>query len=236
MFLVPIFVSLLASWIPSLHERFTISEMCGAVVSLVGVMLIARPTFLFPGENKSSPGDVPPFKRTLAVIAALINVVGAAFAYTLIRMIGKRAHPLVSVTYFSGTTVIGSTLGLLFIPSLGGFKVPHGVKQWLLLLAIGVTGFAMQFLLTKGLQLTTAGSASALMYTQIVFAVFFEWAVWGNLPTRESAIGGALILISVISVESIRARRKKEDVDAEAAASDATIGTSQERLLNGERD
>lgn len=203
-FLVPTVLSLICSLIPSLNEPFTTPEKVGGFISLIGVILIARPTFLFPSGTEAHsttltiPGVTPPYvspeQRTLAVIVALFGVLGASSAYTTIRVIGKRAHPLISVTYFAALTTILSFIGIMTIPSVGGMLLPKDPLEWGLLIAIGISGFLLQFLLTKGLQLEKAGRAGSLVYTQMIWAVVFEWLVWGNSVSGLSLLGAVLIL------------------------------------------
>lgn len=222
-FLAPTITGFACSVIPSLREPFTRAEMFGGLVSLFGVTLIARPEFLFVwfggGGGEAPENDevvvvvvsqipaITPAQRVYAVSVALVGVFGAATAYTTIRWIGKRAHPLVSVTYFSGLVTAVSVAVLTLVPSTGGFIVPRGGVEWGLLTAIGVSGFAMQFLLTRGLQLTKAGRAGMMVYTQMVFALVFEWLVWANTPDGLSVAGGGLILGSVLFVNFWKAKK-----------------------------
>ncbi|KAI5803408.1 hypothetical protein DFH27DRAFT_481588 [Peziza echinospora] len=211
-FLVPTVLSFVCSIIPSINEPFTTQEKIGGVISLIGVTLIARPTIIFDHlwkgldnyseillsftTTKSSvvPPYVSPEQRLTAVLVALVGVLGAASAYTTIRAIGKRAHPLISVTYFSTITTVCSFIGITLIPSAGGFLLPRGFVEITLLSIIGVSGFILQFLLTKGLQLEKAGRAGSLVYTQLIWATVFEWSVWGNPVSPLSLFGSLLIL------------------------------------------
>ncbi|RPA74040.1 hypothetical protein BJ508DRAFT_418792 [Ascobolus immersus RN42] len=211
-FLTPLLVSLLCSVVPSLSEPFTAPEAIGGILSLFGVVLIARPTFLFGTPSHTDPGNVTPQQRAIAVVVSVVGVFGAASAYTLIRWIGKRAHPLISVTYFSSFTAVLSAVGLLAIPSAGGFKLPQGRLQWELMIGIGLCGFLFQYLLTKGMQVTKGGRAASIIYTQEIYALLFEWLVWGNLPTVLSACGGALILSGVVGAEIWKKQGNEEDV------------------------
>jgi len=202
-FLVPTVLSFACSIIPSLKEPFTTHEKVGGLISLIGVVLIARPTFIFHSGTAhntfvsitpAKPPYVSPHQRALAVSIALVGVLGAAGAFSVIRVIGQRAHPLLSVTYFAALTVVCSLIGLLTIPSVGGMLFPKGLLEWGLLIAIGISGFLLQFLLTKGLQLEKAGRAASLVYTQMIWAVIFEWLVWGNAVSGLSFAGAVLIL------------------------------------------
>lgn len=227
-FLAPTITGFACSIIPSLREPFTRAEKFGGLVSLFGVTLIARPEFLFanlpgfesPEDDRIASAQIPtitPAQRLYAVSIALIGVLGAATAYTTIRWIGKRAHPLISVTYFSGLVTAVSIVVLSLVPSTGGFIIPSGAFEWSLLTGIGVSGFAMQFLLTKGLQLTKAGRAGMMVYTQMLFALVFEWLVWSNTPDIVSVTGGGLILGSVLFVNFWKAK-KSDGVAVKVAA------------------
>jgi len=202
-FLVPTMMSFVCSIVPSLKEPFTIQEKAGGLISLIGVILIARPTFIFHSGTAHNtlvsiapvkPPYVSPSQRTLAVALALVGVLGASGAYSTIRVIGQRAHPLISVTYFAAMTTICSLIGILTIPSVGGMLFPQDLLEWGLLIGIGISGFLLQFLLTKGLQLEKAGRAGSLLYTQMIWAVIFEWLVWGNVVSGLSLVGIILIL------------------------------------------
>ncbi|KAK6499292.1 hypothetical protein TWF506_003919 [Arthrobotrys conoides] len=214
-----------------LKEPFTKSEMIGGLVSLLGVVLIARPTVLFSGgssdpKDKGSTGsggtepsptqegikldidEATPSQRFTAVMVALVGVLGAASAYTTIRWIGKRAHPLISVNYFSAWCVIVSFLGLLVLPGIG-FKAPQTFLQWVLLLGIGVCGFCMQFLLTAAIQRERAGLVTHMVYAQMIFALIWDKVLWNRLPAWTSWLGSLLILGSGFWVAFQKNRKKK---------------------------
>ncbi|EEH36051.1 hypothetical protein PAAG_00374 [Paracoccidioides lutzii Pb01] len=158
-FLAPIGSCYLCSLIMP-NETFTRRQQMAALASLSGVVLIAKPSLLVHGFSAVVGGsadadadaatDTERYKRTLGMLSALLGVLGATVAYSSIRIIGKRAHPLVSVTYFSAITTVVSLLGVLLIPSVT-FRFPENVTEWLLLVGLGTCGFILQFLLTAGL-------------------------------------------------------------------------------------
>lgn len=83
----------LLAWL-LLREPYSLTEGLAGVVSLLGVVLIAKPTFLF-GASGAATGhekEVSPEERTFAVGVALCGTMGAAGAYVIIRKIGKRAN------------------------------------------------------------------------------------------------------------------------------------------------
>ncbi|KAI1190412.1 DUF6-domain-containing protein [Nemania serpens] len=212
-FLVPTWTAILCYvW---LKEPYRIQEAFSGLISLAGVLLIARPAFLFGGASPVGAPDSrnaamtmfivdgpqeglpvgPPSspQRTLAVLCSILGTFAAAAAYSTIRVIGKRAHSLVSVNYFAVLSTIGSALIIMVHPDLH-FILPQGAMQWTLLTIIGVAGFLLQFLLTEGLQREKAGRATNMTYFQMVFALIIERAIWGTTPPVLSLIGSLLII------------------------------------------
>lgn len=91
-----------------LKEPYTRLEGIVGITSLFGVVLIAKPTFLFPARilDPDNPlRKITPEQRTFAVFVALIGVCGAATAYLIIRLIGKRASATHSILYYSTYSV-----------------------------------------------------------------------------------------------------------------------------------
>ncbi|KAK5625541.1 hypothetical protein RRF57_001258 [Xylaria bambusicola] len=216
-FLVPTWTGFLCYvW---LHEPYRIQEAVSGLISLVGVLLIARPAFLFGNPTVSVPDldnstvtmfivdgslEKPPVvgspsspQRTLAVICSILGTFAAATAYSTIRIIGKRVHSLISVNYFAGLSTIASGLIILVHPDLE-FILPKGSLQWSLLLIIGISGFLLQFLLTEGLQREKGGRATNMTYFQMVLALIIERVIWGTTPPVLSLVGSVLIISAAI--------------------------------------
>lgn len=204
----------------ALKEPFTRKEQLATLVALFGVVLIAQPASLFSksetDEEKPStqpetglPGvdhEATTEERLVAIGVALLGVLGAAGAFTVLRTIGKRAHPLISVNYFGVISTIMSLSALTIAPALDidqpalRWVTPSSIKQWLLLLPLGILGFTMQYLLTSGLGSDKSNKANAMVYTHMLFAVSFDRWVFGHRMGVMSAMGCILILGSAIWV------------------------------------
>lgn len=198
------------------------------LIALLGVIMIAHPSAIFGSvddnmkvTNAANPDAVTPTQRLIAIVVCLLGVLGASGAYTTIRVIGDRAHALISVSYFAALGIIGSTIALLVIPGVS-FTMPHGPREWILLLILGVFGFGLQFLLTAGLQLDRSSKATSMMYSQVLFALTFDWAIWGVLPGSWSLAGGAIVIASTLWSALQKPRQaakegKSKTVDEESA-------------------
>jgi drug/metabolite transporter (DMT)-like permease len=215
-FLAPIVATWACSLIPSLKEPFTKHEFFAGVTSLFGVVLIVPPGSLFfhgeediRVEQQGGGEEVTPHQRLVAVLVALVGVLGTASAFTTIRVIGKRAHPLISVNYFSSWCAVVSLVSLTTIPSVGGIIWPESAYQWALLGGIGVTGFVMQFCRTRGLQLEKTGRATNMVYSSMIFALFWEKMVWGTTPGWLSIMGSVLIFSSAVYVGTRQSKQNE---------------------------
>ncbi|KAL0940871.1 integral membrane protein DUF6 [Colletotrichum truncatum] len=214
----------------ALREPFTRSEQIGTIVAFFGVVLIAHPASLFTGDSTSSAAATAPehqnsttnstmsstlpglnhqattAERLTAIGVAIVGVFGAAGAFTTIRWIGKRAHPLISVNYFATWCTVVCTIVLTAAPLLElgqpalRFALPQTARQWLFLLLLGVFGFIMQFLLTAGLGTDRSNRANAMVYTHMLFAAGFDRFIFGNVMGWVSLAGCGLIIGSALWV------------------------------------
>ncbi|KAI0822129.1 hypothetical protein BC628DRAFT_1391080 [Trametes gibbosa] len=197
-----------------LHEQLSWREAVAGLASLLGVILIARPSFLFDKHHQGlatldaradnlSTSIVTPAQRVTAVWVALLGVLGATGAYTSIRAVGKRAHPLHNLVSFSSQCVIVATVAMITMQT--PVVVPMRWEWLLMLLLIGLFGFIAQVLLTMGLQRETAGRGTMAVYIQIIFATIFERVFFHSSPSLMSWSGTIIILTSAIYVALIKA-------------------------------
>jgi drug/metabolite transporter (DMT)-like permease len=222
-----------------LHEPFTRIEQVASFIALAGVVLIAHPASLFSSESPATmappenPGNrtstlpgldhqATAAERLSAIGIALIGVLGAAGAFTTIRWIGQRAHPLISVNYFATWCTIVCTVVLTAAPLLDidqpalRFAAPGSARQWGLLIFLGVFGFIMQFMMTAGLGSEKSNRANAMIYTHMLFAAGFDRWVFGHQMGLVSLAGCGLIIGSalwaILSKKSPKSRVESEDL------------------------
>ncbi|KAF2155559.1 hypothetical protein K461DRAFT_221085 [Myriangium duriaei CBS 260.36] len=233
----------LSCWACSIliKEAFTRVEKIGTFVSLAGVIFIARPTSFFPSAsgsvhnthsgvsdagvanngtthmgNASDFDHVTPSERIGAVGFAMIGVCGTVAAFTTIRWIGQRAHPLISVNYFAVWCTLVSFVMQLAIPSIG-FVFPADLKDWGLLIFLGTCGFIMQFLLAAGLSYEKSSRATNMTYTGMLFSLAGDKIFFGASPGISSIMGSTLILGAAIVMALQKAKPALENPDQVAA-------------------
>ncbi|KAG8892811.1 hypothetical protein FRB99_002422 [Tulasnella sp. 403] len=224
-----------------LKEPFGRKEGYAAIVSFLGVILIARPSFLFeylPTSDDSQQyhdnvagsadhgvavgianGIRTKHSETMRLTAiGLVGVCGVSLAFVSMRRVGSSTHVMHSAVYFSAWCFIVSVFGMLI------FRVPWIAPpdfKWTAgLVTIGMLGFIAQTLVTKGFQLECAGRGSLALYVQIVFSLLFEKVVFHHQPTALSLLGTVVIISSAAYV----AVSKPPATQKSAVASDEEVG------------
>ncbi|KAH7334052.1 hypothetical protein B0J17DRAFT_675174 [Rhizoctonia solani] len=187
-----------------LREAVSWKQAAAGLASLVGVVLIAKPTFLFGGNGKTDTGSgvggptVTEAQRMVAVGVAMLGVLGSSAAYISLRVIGKRAHPMHTMSYFSLWCVLVSLVSGL--ATHGQWVMPHKWTWVGMLTIVGLFGFCAQLLLTLGFQRETASRGSMVLYIQVIFSLVFERVAFGVSPSGLSLLGTCVIIASAIYV------------------------------------
>ncbi len=181
-FMNPVFTAIVAALI--LHEHMGLPEGLLILASLGGVILVARPAFLFGEANTLDP---------LAVGVGLAGSVLAAGAYVAVRRLRSESPNLV-IFYFAAVSTLLSLPGVLMNPVL-----PSG-PMWLVLAGVGLTTHLGQVFVTHGFRLERAGRASAIGYLQIVFAAGWGWLLFREAPDLWTWAGAGVIVASTLTL------------------------------------
>ncbi|GAB5535222.1 MAG: DMT family transporter [Rubricoccaceae bacterium] len=182
-YMSPIWTALTAALI--LRERTAGLVIAGMAVSLAGVVLTAKPSFLF-GESLGA-------LEGLAVLGVLAASLGSGLAYTLVRKLRETDHPLVIIFYLSWVGVVGA------LPFASNWVWPTG-WTWVWLLGAGLATQIAQIAMTRGLHLESAGRATTVGYLQVAFAFGWGVLVFGTVPDTLSIVGAVLICASVLLI------------------------------------
>ncbi|TKY89041.1 hypothetical protein EX895_001572 [Sporisorium graminicola] len=202
-FLSPLATGFLAHVL--LHEPFTVRERIAGVLSLAGVTLIARPSFLFgddAGAGVPEDGDIEipqdgsttEAARILGIFVALAGVVLMAGAWVCLRRIGKRASTYHSISYFSLCSWVSSFAAMWVLGQ--PFVLPSSTLSLFLLFSVGLFSLLAQVFQTLGLQRESAGRAATMSYLQIIFALTWQLLLFGSVPDWVSIAGSLIILAS----------------------------------------
>jgi drug/metabolite transporter (DMT)-like permease len=172
----PAFTTLFARiW---LNEPISKLDGLSIIACLSGVILVARPTFLFGTDlqvvnSLHQTVKLTINKRVIAIAAALVGAVMSALAYVLVRKLGNRVHYMCHVVAFGIVSSIysGCLLWVEWMADKNPIIQNPTLLQWCILSGVGIVAFIGQVLLNFGLQLAPAGPG-VLMRKYVLFYVF----------------------------------------------------------------
>ncbi|GAA95567.1 uncharacterized protein L969DRAFT_45046 [Mixia osmundae IAM 14324] len=201
-FLSPFLTGILAAVL--LGEPYLPIEALAGLISLGGVVLIAKPAFLFSSGDPVDSEET--HRRTIGVLISLMGVLGSAGAYTTIRKMGKDCHPLHSVNAFSVFCCLGAIIMHMILPD-EPLIIPKEPIFYLILFSIGIIGFLAQFLLNIGLQMDkSTGTTLLACYLQAPYSIAYQTIVFREPLTLTSLAGSAIIIASAAYVMIVRNR------------------------------
>jgi drug/metabolite transporter (DMT)-like permease len=181
-FMNPVFTAMVAAVV--LREHIGFAETLLVLTSLGGVVMVARPAFLFGAADMLDP---------LAVGVGLGGALLAAGAYVAVRRLRSEPANLV-IFYFAAVSTVLSLPMVLLDP------VMPSASAWLILLGVGLATHLGQVFVTRGFRLERAGRASAVGYLQIVFAAGWGWLLFREAPDVWTWVGAAVIITSTLAL------------------------------------
>lgn len=172
--------------------------MITVILTLIGVVLITRPIFLFPDGVKSLVDediiDSSYRPNIWGPVSALSATLFGANAYVLLRAL-KSVHFAVIMSNFGAFGLIYSIVIGIW---LGGLCWPLCGTERLLVVALAVFSFFGQILLTLALKLEHAGPVAICRTCDIVFAFIWQVIFFKERLNGYSIIGAVLVTSSVI--------------------------------------
>ncbi len=162
-----------------LQERYTVRQWSYFFLGLAGVALVLY------SDISSAPSWLP---ALVALLSALIT----ALAYTLVRTLSKTENNQVIIFYFAAISTL--------------FSAPPALHTWhtlswpliALLLGIGGSATLAQIFLTMAYKAEKAAKVAALNYLAVPLAAFWGLILWHEIPSLNTIIGTAVILLAVL--------------------------------------
>ncbi|XP_019358151.1 PREDICTED: solute carrier family 35 member G1 [Gavialis gangeticus] len=192
----PVFTSLLA-WI-FLKEKYSLWDLLFTFFTITGVVLIARPPFLFGSIVTGIEGSYT--NHLKGTIAAVTSAVSAASTFVILRKMGKSVHYFLSIWYYA---VIGLIECIIALSIIDEWSLPHCGTDRLLLILIGILGLGGQIFLTKALQIEKAGPVAIMKTMDVVFAFILQILFLNHIPSWWT-VGGALCVVASSSGTAVR--------------------------------
>jgi drug/metabolite transporter (DMT)-like permease len=173
-FVAPLFSVMLSALI--LSEPVGRYRWSAVAIGFAGVLIVMQPS----GSN------LPPIGLALALMSAL----GVAAVTITIRQMGRTESMPTTVLWFSLYSMIASGLLLPFQAEA------HDAGEWLILIALGVSGGIGQLFLTSSLRFAPVPVVVPFDYSQLLWAVLLGWLLWDTHPPASTWAGAAVIVAS----------------------------------------
>ncbi len=165
-----------------LGEAMAPREALLAAAGLGGVLMVARPAFLFGHAASLDPG---------AVGVALAGALMTGLAYMVVRRL-RREVPMLVVFWFAAVSLLAS------LPAVASHPVVPGLGTAAVLLGVGLSAHLGQILTTWAFRLEAAGRTAAVGYLQIVFAAGWGVVLFHEVPDAWTWVGATVIVGSTL--------------------------------------
>ncbi|KMS59530.1 transporter [Novosphingobium barchaimii LL02] len=179
-FTTPLFAVLIAALV--LREMVGKWRWTAVVLGFVGVLVIARP----------SDAPVP----AMGLAAGLGAGVIVAIVSFQIRDLARTEAPIACVFWFA---FYGSLFTAILLPF---YAQPHGLREWLLLAAIGLSGALAQFLITAALRFGQVATVVVMDYSALIWSTLYGWIIWDHLPAVSMWMGAPIIVVAGLIITS----------------------------------
>ncbi|MEM6408954.1 MAG: DMT family transporter [Pseudomonadota bacterium] len=186
MFTSPIWTCLLA-W-PMLGERAGPWRILGIVLGFAGVLVVMRP---FGTEFH------------WAMLLPLHN----ALALALYSIITRKLSGVVAaetMQFYMGA--FGTAVLLPF--AIWQWVNPANAMDWVIMLLLGVWGWAGHELLTRAHRFAAANTLMPYAYSFLIFLTISSYLIWGHIPDGYTMIGAAIITGSGLLIWARERRRQ----------------------------
>ncbi len=186
-YLSPIFTALFGIFI--LKEKVKWWQWAFFAVSFAGIALI-----------KGFDSEISPMLFLLGISSSLF----AGLAYNFIRKVKNTDHPLVVVLYFPLVAT-----PVMAVISYFNWVTPIG-WEWGLLLLMGILTQIAQVNMTKALQLVEANEITAFKYLGVIFALGFDYFLFGYTYQWPVLVGMVLVVAGVLFNILLKARLRQK--------------------------
>ena len=186
-FAAPIFTTIMSIFF--LSERVGLYRWLAVFVGFIGILIISE-----PGFNSLN----------IYYIYPVIFCLGLSYVAIAIRQLSLTEPVWLIGLYFSFSIMIVS---LFTLPQ--GWVFPT-LKDLFLLSLLGILGGLANLWLTQSYKFSEVSLVTPLKYLALVFAIFFGYLFWDEIPTVKTLIGSSLVIISSIIIFRREIYHKKQ--------------------------
>ena len=179
-----------------LREKPKPLELLFVAVAFCGAMCVVRPSF-----------DL----KVLPALAGFASGGAAGFAYTCVRVLGRKGErSLMTIFFFSAFSTLAALPFFLF-----GYKPMSGMQLCYLILS-GVSAAVGQFFITAAYRKAPARELAVFDYAQVPFAAILGFCFLQQIPDVWSFVGYAIIIGAAIGKWLLGLKRPEKPSEGNA--------------------
>ncbi len=190
-FIAPFVVTILGALF--LGENVGIHRIGAVFVGFIGTLIVIRPGF----------GVFHP-----AVLLVFMAAIAFALRQILSRMLAPSDRTATTIAYTSLTSSILLTIPLPFV-----WNTPASGQQLIVLAGMALCAGVGELLVIRALEIANAVVVTPLHYTIIIWATFYGWFIFDQLPDLWTWTGTAIIIATglyIVARERASARKLHE--------------------------
>ena len=185
-FAAPIFTTIFSIFL--LKEKVGIYRWLAVFMGFIGIIIITE-----PGLSSLN----------IYYIFPIIFCLGLSYVAIAIRQLSKTEPVWLISLYFSVTITFASLFTIPF-----GWVAPS-FEDLILLSMIGIFGGVANLWLSQSYKFAEVSLVTPLRYLGLVFAIFFGYLIWSEIPTSKTLIGALLVVVSTLIIFRREIYKKK---------------------------
>ena len=185
-FASPIFATILSIFF--LSEKVGIFRWLAVVIGFIGILVITEPGIT---------------ELNIYYIFPIIFCLGLSYVAITIRQLSS-TEPVWLISFYFSLSI--TLLSLCTIPQ--GWVMPS-FNHFILLSLVGIFGGVANLWLSQSYKYSEVSLVTPLKYLALVFAIFFGYLIWGEVPTIKTLMGAFLVIISTLIIFRREIYKKK---------------------------
>lgn len=188
-FSAPVFVSIFACFL--LNEKCGLFQITTIICTLVGVFLIARPSFVF--GNHSDDRVFSPSERLIGTTLSFATSLTMAYTFVMIRRMQKTPTSTV-ISIFSIVCIVCGLIVVCIIKFATSYPVRFpSQRDYIFIFVNGMCGVLGQAFLVVSLKIEEAGLVSLTRTFDIVMAFIYQITCLHQEAVLMSIIGAVIV-------------------------------------------
>ncbi|MDC0472994.1 DMT family transporter, partial [Pelagibacteraceae bacterium] len=184
----PIFVTIASIFF--LSEKVGIKRWSAVFLGFIGMLLIIQPAFI----------DLNYYYITPIIFCIFFACVAIS-----VRSLSKTEANYTIAFYFTSLCAVIGLSSIFF----GDWIKPTKIDM-LIFIALGLCGSIGNLLLTQSYRLAEASLVTPIKYLSLVFAIFFGFTIWSEVPKILTLFGAVLVILSSLIIFVRETQLKKQ--------------------------